>query len=145
MSTVRAETPKRRHVHESIDKYMTSSPHTIGKDQPLAKAHELMREHRIRHLPVLDGGRLVGIVSDRDLKLVETLKDVDPAEVRVSEAMTEEPYSVAPLASLASVVREMAKKKYGCAVVMEDNHIRGIFTAIDGLEALAWILDQVDD
>jgi acetoin utilization protein AcuB len=145
MTAVRAEKKKRPHVHEPIDKYMTPAPHTIGKDQTLAKAHELMREYRIRHLPVLEGGKLIGILSDRDLKLVETLKDVDPRTVLVSEAMTEEPYCVAPLASLESVVREMAQKKYGSAVVMEGERVHGIFTAIDGLQALAWILDQLED
>jgi acetoin utilization protein AcuB len=62
----------------TIQKYMTPMPHTIGSDQSLQKAHELMREFKIRHLPVLKGGKLVGILTDRDIALVETLKDVNP-------------------------------------------------------------------
>jgi acetoin utilization protein AcuB len=52
----------------TVDKYMTSHPHTIGVDQPLSLAHKIMTEFRIRHLPVLDGGKLVGVISDRDLE-----------------------------------------------------------------------------
>ena len=67
-----------------ISKYMTTTPHTIGAEQPLDKAMTMMREYKIRHIPVLDGGRLVGIISDRDLKGVMTLKDVDPAKITAS-------------------------------------------------------------
>src|SRR5690606_1318822 len=79
-----------------IERYMTQSPHTIGRDQTLAAAHRVMREHGIRHLPVLEGGKLVGIVSQRDLHLLETLDDVDPEQVEVSEAMTQDVYAVGP-------------------------------------------------
>jgi acetoin utilization protein AcuB len=67
----------------SIRKYMSQSPHTIGREQTLNAAHDVMRRHGIRHLPVLEGGKLMGLVSQRDLHLIETLRDVDPAETRV--------------------------------------------------------------
>src|SRR5690242_1905417 len=56
----------------TVDRYMTPSPHTIGQDEPLSAAHELMRAHSIRHLPVLEGRALVGLVSLGDLHLLET-------------------------------------------------------------------------
>ena len=121
---------------------MTATPHTIGIAQTLAVAHKMMREHQIRHLPVLDGGRLMGVVSDRDLKLIESLKDVDPEEVLVGEAMSDEPYCVGPLASLEETVREMARRKLGSAVVMDGERVVGIFTAVDGLQTLAWLLES---
>jgi acetoin utilization protein AcuB len=61
-----------------VQKYMTTDIQTIGDEQPMSVAHRMMREQRIRHLPVLHQGRVVGIVTDRDLHLVETLQDVDP-------------------------------------------------------------------
>jgi CBS domain-containing protein len=79
-----------------MSRYMTKHPWTIPKDARMSQAHELMRAHRIRHLPVLDGGKLSGIVSDRDLHLIETLPDSDPDEVTVAEAMTEDVYTVGP-------------------------------------------------
>lgn len=120
-----------------IADYMTTSPHSIGYDQPLVHAHHLMRDHHIRHLPVLNGGRLVGILSDRDLAFVENLRDVDANKVRVDEAMTPTPYSVKRTASLGHVVREMAEHRYGSAVVMENDHVIGVFTTTDALRALA--------
>lgn len=123
-----------------ISKYMTTSPVTVGKDQTLAFAHKVQREHRIRHLPVLDGGRLVGIISDRDLHLVETLKDVDPEKVTVEDAMTPDPFTVSPESSLDEVVAEMANKKFGSAVVIDNNKVVGVFTTIDAMSAFAELL-----
>lgn len=123
-----------------ISKYMTTSPITIGKDQTLAFAHKMLREHRFRHLPVLDGGRLVGMISDRDLHLIETLKDVDPQRVTVEDAMTPDPYAVAPDAALDEVVGEMAEKKYGSAVVVDNHKVVGVFTTVDAMSAFAELL-----
>ena len=58
-----------------IQKVMTPMPHTIGSDISLKKAMEMMREFRIRHLPVQKGGQLVGILSDRDIKLASSFKE----------------------------------------------------------------------
>ncbi len=116
---------------------MTKSPHTIGRDQTLDRASEVMRTHGIRHLPVLEGGQLLGILSNRDVYLIETLQDVDPAKVTVEEAMSAEPYSVTPDASLSEVVSTMAEHKYGAAVVMKGREVVGIFTTIDALHVLA--------
>jgi len=123
-----------------IQKYMTTSPHSVGVDQPLSRAHEIMHEHTIRHLPVLRGGKLVGIITDRDLHLVESLKDVDPKEVLVEEAMTSSVYEVQPETPLDEVVESMGAHKYGCAVVMQSGKVVGIFTTVDLCRAFAELL-----
>ncbi|MEZ4302401.1 MAG: CBS domain-containing protein [Polyangiaceae bacterium] len=125
-----------------VDKYMATSPHTIGVDQPLSQAHAIMHRYSIRHLPVLSGGKLVGVLTDRDLHLVESLKDVDPDKVTVEDAMTAEPYTVSPHAALDEVASEMAEHKYGSAVVMDNNHVVGVLTTVDIARALADILRQ---
>lgn len=124
----------------TIQKYMTSAPHSIGAEQTLAHAHDVLRQHRIRHLPVLHGGQLVGMLTQRDLALVETLKDVDPRRVKVEDAMSTEVYTVSPDAALDEVVGEMAEKKYGSAVVVSNQKVVGIFTTVDVCAALADLL-----
>lgn len=124
----------------TVQKYMTTSPHTIGKDQSLGHAHAIMKEHRIRHLPVLDGGALVGMLTERDMALIESLASVDPEKLRVEDAMTPQPYSVAPDSPLDAVSQEMAEKRYGSAVVVSNSRVVGIFTAVDALTALADLL-----
>jgi acetoin utilization protein AcuB len=127
-----------------VAKYMTWSPLTIGADRPMALAHKFMRSHRLRHLPVLRGGRIVGIVSDGDLHLIETLQDVDPNRVTVEEAMTQEPYCVSPDEPLDSVVAGMAEHKYGCVVIVQDGKAVGIFTTVDACRAFADLLRETE-
>jgi acetoin utilization protein AcuB len=122
---------------QPIKKLMTKLPYTIAHDQTMEAAHRMMREHRVRHLPVLDGGALVGVVSDGDLHLVETLLDVDPARVLVEDAMTQDVYTVAPDAPIDEVVRTMARRKLGSTIVAERGRVVGIFTTIDALQSFA--------
>jgi acetoin utilization protein AcuB len=123
-----------------IQKHMTTSPHSIGVDQTVAKAHAMMNEYKIRHLPVLEGGKLVGLLTDRDLHLVESFKDVDATKLKVEEAMSSVVFSVEPDAALDEVVGTMAERKYGSAVVMQNGKVVGIFTTVDVCRALAELL-----
>ena len=135
-----SEPDQRETTYAADQKFMTTQPHSIGREQTMAQAHRMMREHRFRHLPVLTGGRLVGLLSDRDLNLIETLRDVDPTKVLVEDAMTSDPYTVSPDAPLDEVVATMAEHKYGCAVVMQNNKLVGIFTTVDACRAFAELL-----
>lgn len=125
------------HKAPRIESFMVSHPHTIGRDQPLAHAHAMMREHGFRHLPVLDAGQVVGVISSRDLYFIETLRDVDATQVTVEEAMTAPVYTVSRNALLEDVCRTMAQHAYGCALVTDGTKLCGIFTTIDALRALA--------
>lgn len=128
-------------VVPKIEKYMTATPHTVQKNFPLNAAAIFMRDYRIRHLPVLDGGRLVGILTDRDIKLASSLNR--PENFMVEEVMTPDPFAVKPEDSLDQVVFQMAEHKYGCAVIVETfGKVVGIFTATDGLRVLGEILIQ---
>jgi acetoin utilization protein AcuB len=120
---------------------MTKQPFTIGFHASIAKAHTLMREHGIRHLPVVEANRVVGVVSVGDLHLLETIADFALESVDVSEAMTPNPYVVDRTTPVAEVAEMMAKHKYGCAIVVdEDRTVEGIFTTIDALRVLANLL-----
>lgn len=117
--------------------HMTSLPYSVGQDQPLRAAEKRMHDLKIRHLPVLHGGALVGIVSERDIAMVESLPGVDPEAITVEEAMSTEVYTVPPDAKLAQVARHMAQHKLGAALVVAGDKLQGVFTTTDALDALA--------
>jgi acetoin utilization protein AcuB len=120
----------------TIDKVMTTMPHTVGKTIPLSKALDVMREHRIRHLPVQEGGQLVGVLTDRDVKLASSFTGAN--ELIVEDAMTPDPFFVTPHTPVDRVAEEMGAHKIGCAIIRQDNgKIVGIFTATDALRFLS--------
>ncbi len=131
-----AKPPVQREVLR-VKQCMTLAPHSIGKDQPLAVAHRLMRQHELRHLPVLERGKLVGILSERDLYFLESVAGVNPETETVEQGMSNDVYCVAPEATVANVAVEMATHRYGCAVVIEGASVVGVFTTTDALELLA--------
>jgi acetoin utilization protein AcuB len=116
---------------------MTSQPVTIGRQQTLATAHAMMREHHCRHLPVLEHGELVGVLSQRDLYFLESLSGVDLDVDTVEDAMSTDAYAVGPDEQLAAVCAEMTRHRFGCAVVVERDRVVGIFTATDALRILS--------
>lgn len=123
-----------------IADYATPTPFSIGRDASLAQAHRLMRANHIRHLPVLDAKKLVGLVSQRDLLLMETIDGVDPENVLVEEAMTSAPYVVERDTPLHVAAMHMWKNKLGSAVVVDHQHVVGVFTTSDALQALVEVL-----
>jgi acetoin utilization protein AcuB len=132
----RSKTSRNADVN-AIKHWMSPAPHSVGWDQRLDVAHDLMRAHKVRHLPVLKNGRLVGMLSQRDLYFLESITGVDVHVDFVEEGMSRDVYTVAPDEPLTNVVREMAKHRYGSAVVMESTKVVGIFTTTDALKLLA--------
>jgi acetoin utilization protein AcuB len=128
------------HQYPVVRQYMTPTPFTIGPTQSLTVARHLMLEHDVRHLPVLEGGRLAGVLSERDLLLVESMPSVNPTVVRVEEAMAQDVFAVRPDEPVADVANTMIDRKIGSAVVMEDEKVVGVFTTIDALQALRALL-----
>ena len=123
-----------------ISKYMTTTPHTVSGSVTLAAAARLMHEHGIRHLPVVDDGQLLGMITDRDIKYVSTFDFVQPESVQLRGAMTEKPYTVAPETPMDEVVATMAEHKYGSAIVVQNGHVVGVFTTVDACRALSELL-----
>jgi acetoin utilization protein AcuB len=126
----------------SVSRYMTRQVWTVAKTASLADAHQIMREHEIRHLPVVDRGELVGVVSRGDLHLLETLSDAPLAGVKVEEAMTARPFVVTGDAPLDEVVEIMGSHRYGSAIVMGHDGVEGIFTTVDACRALVEVLQR---
>ena len=83
----------------TIRAFMTRAPHTIDQAQTIDTALALMKTHRIRHLPVLDDDRLVGVVSERDLMMALGLAGVDSTRTPVAQAMSPAPSRPSALAA----------------------------------------------
>ncbi len=130
------------HQYPVVREHMTPSPFTISPSRSLAAAQELMRAHQVRHLPVLDGGRIVGVVSERDLLLIESIPGLNPTEVRVEEAMVQDVFTVLPDAPIGEVIETMLERKVGSAIVSEGERVVGVFTTTDALQALHRLLER---
>jgi acetoin utilization protein AcuB len=119
----------------SVAALMTPFPYFVRPDEPVSRALALMREHQIRHVPVREGDRVVGVVSEGDLRGRE-------ADARVRDVRVSHPYAVELGAPLAGVLREMAARRIGTAVVLRAEKLAGIVTVTDVCLALAEILES---
>ncbi len=111
---------------------------TTHQGESLATAYRKLQEHGIRHLPVLDGDLLVGVVTDRDLRLATSALQPHPFpnEARVEQVMTRNPITTTPLDPVEEAARRMQERKIGCLPVMEGARLSGIITGPDLLDAI---------
>jgi acetoin utilization protein AcuB len=123
--------------------FMTAFPYSIEVDAPLEDAHKLMREHHFRHLPVTSAGAIVGVLTDRDIKLVlgPDFGHPNESQLRVRDAYVEKPCVVPASTPVASVARAMAENRIGSAIVTKNDKLVGIFTVTDACRALAQVLE----
>jgi acetoin utilization protein AcuB len=128
--------------YPAVRQFMTPSPHTIARNRSLSAAASLMRQHQVRHLPVLDGGKIVGVLSQRDLLLIESLPGVNPTDVRVEEAMVQDVFAIGPDTPVGEAIETMIDRKLGSAIVSEGERVLGVFTTIDALRALHHLLER---
>lgn len=124
----------------TVQKYMSVRPKSIESTDSIKKAKDVMSLGKIRHLPVTRGGKVIGVVTDRDIKLVAGFEEIDAEEVVVADVCSSRPFIVRPDTPLHEVAAEMAEKHYGSAVVEQNGKLVGIFTTVDACRALAEIL-----
>lgn len=119
-----------------VKELMTFSPKTIGHDISVTKAKEFMEENQCHHLPVLDGGRLVGVLSTRDLELLTRIPQLD--DIKVEELMTEDAVILKGDSTIEEAAEAMLKNKIH-SVLVENEEARGhygILTSTDMLKHL---------
>jgi acetoin utilization protein AcuB len=136
--------PTLRNRLPQILAYMTPFPYSIDVDAPLAEAHAFLRERHIRHLPVTERGELVGVLTDRDIKLAlgPDLGSPPERELSVRDIFQPEPYVVDAGAPLLTVAATMAERHLGSALVTRGDKLVGIFTTTDACRALARVLRE---
>lgn len=120
--------------------FMTRDVYTLGPEASAAEAWALCKEHRIRHVPIVEGGRIVGMVSDRDLRDVSPPRGDREGQtlqwVRVGEMMTRNPFTIDPLATIEQAAREIHERRIGCLPVVADGELAGIVTSSDMMRTL---------
>jgi acetoin utilization protein AcuB len=133
------ETMKKKPV--PVERFMTTTPHGIEPNETLLAAQQRMQELKVRHLPVRSGGKVVGVLTERDLYVLSTFPEINFKHAKVGFAMTPDPFKVAPETPAGDVASEMAARRIGSALVVDrDDHLLGIFTDTDALTALASVL-----
>lgn len=125
-----------------IQKYMTTVPHAINSESTIEEALKLMEKSKIRHLPVIKGGKVFGLVSERDIKQAASFASVNPKTTRIADICEESPYETSPNASVDEVAKVMSQNRYGSALVLDNGKLVGIFTTTDALDALSDICQQ---
>jgi acetoin utilization protein AcuB len=132
-----------------VSEWMTPAPLTVAPSTPIPKVQDLMLYRRIRHLPVVEDGRLVGIITDRDVRTVQPSPATGLAEremhyllerLTVRAVMTRPVLTIAPHESLAEAVRLMLENRIGGLPVTEGDRVLGILTEVDLLRAFSTTL-----
>lgn len=125
--------------------YMTPDPQTLDSKNTLLDAVLMLRRLELRHIPILEGGRLVGILTDRDVGRVapSMLMELSPQDYNrvfedtpVAKVMTRNLLSTTPEAPLAEAVHLLYNHKVGCLPVLDGGRLVGIITVADMLRAL---------
>lgn len=137
-----------------VRRWMSRELKTVRPDAPLVDAFERMREHRIRHLPVVEGKKLVGILSDRDvrefyphrehLRSGQSVFSERLMSTQVSEVMARQPHTVHSSTRLREVAELLCRKKIGALPVVDGQRLVGIITAEDVLWALVESFDDIE-
>jgi acetoin utilization protein AcuB len=124
---------------------MTPFPYSIEGSEPIARAKAMMEEHGIRHLPVTEDRELVGVLSDRDIRVARRVggQANDAVELDVASVCSRPPYVVELSAALDDVVLEMAERGIGSAVVVRQGKLAGILTTTDVCRVLAEVLREI--
>jgi CBS domain-containing protein len=120
---------------------MTPDPITTHPRRPVGDALRLMHDHDVRHLPVVDDGRLVGVLSDRDLRALwwagfDGTADGRLRDRTVEDFMAHDPYTVATEDDVDSLIDAFLDTRYGAMPVLDaDGGLVGIISVIDVLRA----------
>jgi len=121
-----------------VREIMHPDPITAAPATTLQDAYGIMNDRGVRHLPVISAGRLVGIVTDRDLRLATSSLSPRPfpSSATLDQMMRSPVHTADPLDPVEHAARTMRELKIGCLPVVEDGQLVGIITGIDLLDAM---------
>lgn len=123
-------------VQPTVAQFMTSEPASADEGLLLADAAQRMSMDNIRHLVVVADGRVVGVLSSRDIAVALSMPGVDRKRIAVRDAMSDQPYVCSPSTAISEVAHAMESHRWGCAIVVDGEEVVGVFTTTDALRAL---------
>jgi CBS domain-containing protein len=132
---------------QTVGELMTRDLVTLAENQNLNQADELLRLHRIRHLPVVRNGKLVGLLTHRDLLRAAAQRGADPAKqpLWASDVMVRDVKTVRPDTPTRDAVKLLLHNKYGCLpVVGADGELMGILTEADMVRFAQHLIEDLD-
>jgi CBS domain-containing protein len=119
----------------AVRDWMTASTKIAARTDSVLAVDRVMREFGLRHVPVLEERKIVGVLSQKDLAFLDAVVGAACPIERVEDAMSQEVYGVEARASLLDVVTEMADRNYPCVVVLDQGNVVGVFDVNDALRA----------
>jgi len=133
-----------------VGKYSNKKLITIERGDNVRKAFQLMEENNVRHLPVMEDRRIVGIISERDLRKARSLKKGTTGEYEYDDSfsledlMTPNPITINPEIEVSEAAKIILEKKIGCLPVMEGDRLVGIITKTDIINLLIEIIGLLE-
>src|SRR5688572_23703050 len=125
-----------RRMRITVEDVMTPDPMTLAPTASVGDAHALMADRGFRHIPIVEQGLLLGLISTTDIgRLGAGVPEILAKPLH--EVMTKKLVTVAPSESVSSAAATMASKKINCLLVVVDGQLAGIVTTYDLLDALA--------
>jgi CBS domain-containing protein len=110
---------------------MTPDPRAVAPDESIAEAARLMRDQDVGSLPVIEEGRLVGMLTDRDITVRVIAEGRSPQTATVGEVFSHNPVTVEPNEDLAEALRLMARHQVRRLPVVESDRLVGILAQAD--------------
>jgi len=129
----------------SVGAVMTSFPYSVDIEERVARIETMMDEHGIRHLPVQQNGKVVGVVSQRDLhhRIDRGAAAGDRDRLSARDVMVSDPYVVSFSTPLNEVMAQMALRHIGSAIVVRRGKLAGILSAVDVCRIFAEYLEAL--
>ncbi len=139
----------------NVSDLMTTNLYTLSESDTLRTAKLAMAEHRIRHIPIVDGdNRFLGVLTQRDVLAltVSSLADLDAEEsealdttIPLREVMSRNILTVDPKTSLREAAELMLERKIGCLPVVTGDYLIGILTEADFLKLVIHLVDRIEE
>lgn len=136
----------------TVAEIMTREPYTLGPDDTLGTARELLAEHHIRHIPIVSAeGRLIGVVSQRDVLaaadssvLNRDRENARDSDVALSAIMTAPVQTADESASLRGTAMHLQNNKLGCLPILRQDRLVGIITDSDFVAIAIHLMEQLE-